>query len=77
MIITEPYVFYRSYQKEDYKDIVVIGLTLPAAEKSLNGSKIFKGGDLLFDRYSNQIVTVTKGLVKINLEHNVVLIEKK
>lgn len=77
MITQEPYVFYRSYQKEDFKDIVVIGLGLPTGEKSLDVSKVFKDGDLLFDRYSNQKVKVSKGSVKLNSEHSVVLIEKK
>ena len=77
MITQEPYVFYRSYQKENFKDIVVIGLGLPTGEKSLDVSKVFKDGDLLFDRYSNQKVKVSKGSVKLNSEHSVVLIEKK
>lgn len=77
MITAEPYVFYRSYQKEEYKDLVVVGLDLPTGEKSLDVSKIFKDGDLLFDRYSNQTVKVSKGSVKINSEYNVVLIETR
>lgn len=77
IITTEPYVFYRSYQKKDFVDLVVVGLDLPKGEKLLDVSRVFKDGDLLFDRYSNQTVKVTKGLVKIRSKHNVVLIEKK
>ncbi len=77
MITQKPYVFYRSYKKEDFNDIVVIGLDLPKGEKTLDVSKVFNDGDLLFDSYSNQKIKVKKGVIKVDSDYNVVLIEKE
>jgi alpha-amylase len=54
MITQNPYVFYRSFYKGDYSDIVVIGLDLPTGSKTLDVSNIFKNGDVVHDAYSNQ-----------------------
>ena len=77
MITQQPYVFYRSYQKEDFEDIVVMGLDLPKGDKILDVSKVFNDGDILFDRYSNQNVSVENGIIKMNSAYNVVLIAQR
>ncbi|MFK7833312.1 MAG: alpha-amylase family glycosyl hydrolase [Winogradskyella sp.] len=77
-IITEsPYYFYRSYQKGDYKDLVVVGLDLEKGDKIVDVSKIFKDGDTLYDAYSNQTAEVKNGTVTIKSQFDVVLLEKK
>jgi alpha-amylase len=77
MITHDPYLFYRSYYKNEYSDIVVIGLDLPVGSKTLDVSKIFKDGDNLHDAYSNQDVSVRDGKVILNSDFNIVLLELK
>ena len=76
MITQEPYLFYRSYQKKDYKDLVVIGLGLPNGNKTLDVSKIFEEGEELFDAYSNQTAKVKDGKITLESSFNIVLLEK-
>ncbi len=75
MITQNPYTFYRSYQNNDYKDLVVIGLNLPIGEKTIDVSKLFKDGNKLFDAYSGKTVTVKNGNATINSNYNIVLLE--
>ena len=77
MITQEPYLFYRSYQKGDFNDLVVIGLDLDKGEKIIDVSKIFEEGTVLRDAYSGETATVEKGKITINSNFNIVLIEKE
>ncbi len=77
MITQKPYLFYRSYSKGPYNDLVVVGLDLPKGIKTLDVSKIFKDGEMLHDAYSNQNVTVSKGKVILDSEFDIVLLEKQ
>ena len=76
MITQEPYLFYRSYSKGNYKDLVVLGLDLLKGVKALDVSKIFKNDDILHDAYSNQDVIVKEGKVNLDSEFDIVLLEK-
>lgn len=76
MISQEPYVFYRSYSENDFKDLVVVGLDLAIGTKTIDVSKVFKNGDLLHDAYSNQDVKVENGTITITSEFKIVLLEK-
>lgn len=75
MITQNPYTFYRSYQNNDYKDLVVIGLNLPIGEKTIDVSKLFTDGNKLIDAYSGKTLTVKNGNAKINTNYNIVLLE--
>jgi alpha-amylase len=77
MISVSPYYFYRSYQKDDYKDLVVIGLHINKGEKVINVSKVFEDGDTLHDAYSGEIAQVKNGIIIIKSQFEVVLLEKK
>jgi len=77
MITNQPYFFYRSYQKDDYKDLVVIGLDVHKGAKSIDVSKIFKDGDIVHDAYSGITSEVKIGRVTIDSKFNIVLLEKK
>ena len=77
MISQNPYVFYRSFHKGDFEDLVVIGLDLKEGTKTLDVSKIFKDGDVLHDVYSGQNTEVKNGKVVVNSEFKIVLLEKK
>jgi len=77
MISQKPYVFYRSFYKDDYEDLVVIGLSLNKGTKTMDVSKVFKEGEILHDAYSNQNCIVEDGKVKIKSPHSIVLLERK
>jgi alpha-amylase len=77
MITQSPYMFYRSFSKDDYNDLVVIGLDLPKGIKNLDVSKIFKDAEILRDAYSNKDVKVINGKVSVDSEYDIVLLELK
>jgi len=77
MISENPYVFQRTYSKDNYSDSVVVGLDLPKGEKELNVSSVFKDGSILNDAYSGTEVTVKDGMAKLNTPFSIILLEKK
>ena len=77
MITQQPYVFYRSFSKDNYKDLVVVGMNLEKGKKTLSVSRVFEDGVLLHDAYSNQDVMVENGKVIITSPYDIVLLEKK
>ena len=77
MITQQPYLFYRSYQQGDFKDLVVVGLDLPKGEKVIDVSKVFEEGDKLQDAYSGVKATVENGKITINSNANIILIERQ
>ncbi|NRD21790.1 alpha-amylase [Winogradskyella litoriviva] len=77
MITEAPYYFYRSYQKGNFKDLVVIGLELEKGKKVIDVSKIFEDGDVLHDAYSGETATVENGTLTITSEFEIVLLERK
>ena len=70
-----PYVFSRTYIKEDIKDKVVVGLDLPEGKKSLWVKGFFGDGTRLHDTYSDTEVTVDNGKVLLDNPHNIALLE--
>ena len=76
MITQKPYVFYRSFYKNEYEDLVVVGLSLNKGTKTLDVSKIFKDGENLQDAYSGQEVKVVNGKAIVKSEFNIVLLER-
>ena len=76
MLSESPYVFERTYSKDNYADAVVIGLDVPEGKKELTIGTVFKDGDTLLDTYSNTKVTVKKGKVLMSTPYSVVLLEK-
>jgi alpha-amylase len=77
MISEKPYVFQRTYSKENYVDVVVVGLDLNRGVKELKVNSIFSEGEVLIDAYSGIEVKVKKGLVNIETPYTIVLLEKK
>lgn len=76
-ISASPYVFSRTFTKDNYTDNVVIGLDLPKGQKRISVGSIFKDGTEVREFTSNQIVTVTNGFIEINTPNTILLIEKK
>ena len=77
IVSKKPYLFSRTFTKDDYVDNVVIGLDLPVGEKSFDVGITFKDGDELRDAYSGNSTKVMNGKVIINSNFNIVLLEKK
>ena len=77
MISKSPYIFSRTFKKENYSDQVIIGLELSKGNKEIPVSDIFEDGDVLLDTYSGKEIKVKKGMVKINTPFDIVLLEKK
>jgi alpha-amylase len=77
MISAEPYVFQRTYSNGDFKDAVVVGLDLKEGEKQLSVGNVFVEGAILVDAYSNTEVTVKNGMVNLNTQFSIVLLENK
>lgn len=75
MITETPYYFYRSYQKGNFKDLVVIGLELEKGEKVIDVSKVFEERVMLRDAYSGKSATVENGKITIDSPFDIVLIE--
>jgi len=70
-----PYVFSRTFVKDDYKDKVVVGLDLPKGKKSLWVKGFFGDGTKLYDTYSETEVTVNNGKVILENDHSIALLE--
>ncbi|NDP22748.1 MAG: alpha-amylase, partial [Paludibacter sp.] len=76
-ISAQPYTFSRTYSKGAYKDQVIVGLDLPIGRKVLEVSAVFADGTRVRDAYSNQVVEVKKGQIKIKTDYDIVLLEKR
>lgn len=75
MLSKSPYVFSRSFSKDDYKDKVVIGLDLPKGKKRLRVKGFFGDGTTLFDAFSNTYITVKDGEVELENNFDIALLE--
>ena len=71
----KPYVFSRTYMKDDFKDKVVVGLDLPKGKKSLWVKGFFGDGTKLFDTYSETAVEVINGKVLLDNDFDIALLE--
>lgn len=76
-ITTKPYVFSRSYSKENFSDQVVIGLDLAKGKKTISTGIIFQNGAKVKDAYSGKETVVVNGKVTIDSEFDLVLLELK
>lgn len=74
-ISNKPFVFSRVYSKDAFNDRVIIGLNLPLGLKEIAVAEVFADGTVLKDAYSGKSVTVENGVVKIDSQFNIVLLE--
>ena len=75
-ISAAPYVFSRSFAKENYTDAVVVGLDLPVGPKEISVGKIFVDGTKVKDTYSGKISIVSDGKVALDSPFSIILLEK-
>lgn len=75
-ISQNPYVFKRTFKKNDFKDQVVVGLDLPVGEKKIETATVFEDGSIVRDAYSGIETTVNDGFIIVNTPANLVLLEQ-
>ena len=75
-ISASPYVFSRTFTKENFTDKVVIGLDLPKGQKEISVGTIFENGTKLKEAYSGKETIVSNGKVTIDTEFDIILLEK-
>ncbi len=75
MINESPYVFSRTYNKDNIVDKVVVGLNQRKGTKTLKVNTIFKDGTTVIDTYSGTETTVKDGNATINSDYEIVLLE--
>ena len=76
MISKAPYVFSRTFEKADFKDVVVVGLDLPVGRKTMDVGPAFAKAETLKDSYSGQTVDVVDGKITIDSPFTIVLLER-
>jgi len=76
-ISASPYVFSRTFLKDNYSDAVVIGLDLPKGQKRISVGSIFKDGTEVREFTSNKTAIVTNGFIEVDTPNTILLIEKK
>ena len=77
MISESPYVFQRTYSKDTFEDVVVIGLDLNTGAKSISVGTLFEEGTELRDAYSDTTTTVKNGSVDLDTPFTTVLLENQ
>jgi alpha-amylase len=77
MISSVPYVFERTYSKNNFSDYVVIALDLPKGMKKIPVGKQFQEGDVIVDAYSGKKVKVKGGVITIDTPYDLLLLEKQ
>lgn len=75
-ISAQPYIFSRTYSKDNFTDKVIIGLDLSQGKKEIPVNAIFEKGTKLRDAFSNQNTEVIDGKVIIDSEFGIVLLER-
>jgi len=75
IISKNPYVFSRSYNKGEYSDKVVVVFNTTKGENKVPVEGVFVDGEIVRDAYSNKKVKVKNGIVNIETEGSVILLE--
>ncbi|RMB63968.1 alpha-amlyase [Dokdonia sinensis] len=76
MLSQAPYIFSRTFENNDFKDVVIVGLDLPPGKKEIYVGDAFAKAETLTDTYSGQEVAITDGKVTVDSPYNIVLLEE-
>ncbi len=77
MLHEAPYIFERIYDKENVKDIVIVGLDLTQPRFEMDVSNYWKDGTRVKDYYSGNTTVIEDGKMSLNLAHNMVLLAEE
>ena len=75
MLSAAPYVFKRSFNKNDVTDTVVVGLDLNIGKKDIVVGNAFAKAQTIKDTYSGQEATIIDGKVTLDTPYDIVLLE--
>ena len=76
MISETPYLFTRSFEKADFKEVVMVGLNYPEGEKNIDVSGVFPNGAKIRDAYSGILAEVINGKISIKSNDTILLLEQ-
>lgn len=76
-ITASPYIFSRTYSKDNFNDNVVVGLDLNSGKKEISVGTIFKDGDAVLDAYSSTKSVVKNGKISFDTPFTILLVEKE
>ncbi|MEL0651867.1 alpha-amylase family glycosyl hydrolase [Algibacter sp. TI.3.09] len=76
MILEAPYLFTRSFEKGDFKEVVMVGLNYPEGEKTIDVSGVFPNGAKIRDAYSGVLSEVINGRISIRSNDTILLLEQ-
>ena len=76
MILETPYLFTRSFEKGDFKDVVMVGLNYPEGEKTIDVSGVFSNGAKIRDAYSGVLSEVINDEISIKSSDSVLILEQ-
>lgn len=74
IISEKPYLFTRSYKKENFTDKVLIGLNLPIGKKEIDVQGYYDKGTVLIDYYSGKYFLVQDNKLIIDTPFDIVLL---
>ena len=74
MISEKPYYFKRTFESDNFRDVVLVGLDLEEGRKEINVQGIYADGTVLIDYYSNQLMEVKDGKINLDSKFGIVLL---
>ncbi len=77
VLLEQPYYFSRKYNEDGFDDKVIIGVGVPAGEKTVKVNAVFEEGETVRDAYSGITAVVKNGQVVINSPSEIVLLERE
>ena len=76
MISASPYYFKRTLEKNEFKDVVIVGLDLPSGVKTIETNGLFPEGETVKEHYSGKNVEVKNGKLTVDTAYSIVLYGK-
>jgi alpha-amylase len=74
MLQQKPYIFSRTFERNAYSDIVLVGMDLDKGRKKIAVKSLFPEGTELYDYYSDTFTTVTEGVVNLDSDFQMALL---
>ncbi len=75
MISESPYFFRRIFEKDEFKDEVIVGLDLTSGKKVIEMTGAFAKANKVTDTYSGKTVSVIENSITLDTPYTIVLLE--
>ncbi len=76
LLSAKPYYFGRSYSKNEYSDKVIVALTAPDSEFTIDVSNYFENGTEVRDAYNGKKYMIVDGNINVESQSGIILIEE-